>query len=195
MARFLSRLSLNGLVVLGALMLSTTATAATDGTLGLTSTGTTDISIIKGDTAQITGLADMVMAPWTTGDPAPVDSTTACVYTSTGAYQVTPTSANGAGAQFRMADGGNFLVYDVNWNDGSGNVNLNNGAVRGPDQGYASRFDKSRESATPGHYSTFLTDYGVEVDLSATARAGLQHDESRKVVGFATDSVGDPGTH
>ena len=31
---------------------------------------------------------------------------------------------SGAGAQFRMADGGNFLVYDVNWNDGTGNVNL-----------------------------------------------------------------------
>ncbi len=131
MARSFFRLSLHGLVVLGALMFSTTAMAATDGTLGLSSTGTTDISIIKGDTAQITGLADMAMAPWTTGDPAPVDSTTACVYTSTGAYQVTPTSANGAGAQFRMADGGNFLVYDVNWNDGTGNVNLNNGAVQG----------------------------------------------------------------
>ena len=135
MSRIFSRHLLIGLVGLGALMLGTTATAATDGTLGLTSTGTTDISIIKGDTAQITGLTDMVMAPWTTGSPAPVDSTTACVYTSTGAYQVTPTSANGAGLQFRMADGGNFLVYDVNWNDGSGNTNLNNGQLLGGQAG------------------------------------------------------------
>ncbi len=129
MARFISRRWLTGLAGLGAFIAGTTATAATDGTLGLTSTGTTDISIIKGDTAQITGLVDMAMAPWTNGDPAPVDSSPACVYTSTGGYQVTPTSANGAGLQFRMADGLNFLVYDVNWNDGTGNTNLNNGQV------------------------------------------------------------------
>ncbi len=119
MTRFTARQGLIGLVGLGALLLSTTATAATDGTLGLTSTGTTDISIIKGDTAQITGLQDMVMTPWTAGSPAPVDSSPACVYTSTGNYQVTMTSANGAGGAYRLADGANFVNYGVQWNDGA----------------------------------------------------------------------------
>ena len=122
MARFLSRLSLNGLVVLGALMLSTTATAATDGTLGLTSTGTTDISIIKGDTAQITGLTDIVLAPWTINNPTPIGTSPACVYTSTGTYQMTATSANGSGTTFRLTDGTNFINYTVQWNDGVGGL-------------------------------------------------------------------------
>jgi hypothetical protein len=107
------------LVGLGALLFSTAATAATDGTLGLNSIGTTDISIIKGDTAQITGLTDIVLAPWTTGDPAPVGSANACVYTSTGTYQMTATSSNGAGTTYRLTDGASFINYTVSWNDGA----------------------------------------------------------------------------
>ncbi|MCR9095360.1 MAG: hypothetical protein NXI30_14160 [bacterium] len=122
MARTFSRQWLIGLVGLGALLLSTTAQAATDGTLGLTSTGTTDISIIKGDTAQITGLQDIVLAPWTAGDAPPVGSSPACVYTSTGSYQMTATSANGAGTTFRLTDGTNFIDYSVQWNDGVGGL-------------------------------------------------------------------------
>lgn len=122
MARTFSRQWLIGLVGLGALLLSTTAQAATDGTLGLTSTGTTDISIIKGDTAQITGLTDIVLAPWTVGDPAPVGTSPACVYTSTGTYQMTATSANGSGTTFRLTDGTNFINYTVQWNDGVGGL-------------------------------------------------------------------------
>ena len=118
MVRTLSRQWLIGLVGLGALLVSTTATAATGGTLGLTSTGTTDISIIKGDTAQITGLTDIILAPWTTGDPAPAGTSPACVYTSTGSYQMTATSANGTGGTFRLTDGTNFINYTVSWNDG-----------------------------------------------------------------------------
>ena len=119
MTRFLSRQWLIGLVGLAALFVSTTATAATDGTLGLNSIGTTDVSIIKGDTAQITGLQDIVLVPWTVGDPAPAGTSPACVYTSTGSYQMTATSANGLGADFRMTDGANFLTYSVSWNDGA----------------------------------------------------------------------------
>ncbi len=122
MSRTLSRQWLIGLVGLGALLFSTTATAATDGSLGLTSTGTTDISIIKGDTAQITGLQDIVMVPWTTGDPAPAGTSPACVYTSTGNYQMTATSANGIGGTFRLTDGLNFINYVVSWNDGVGGL-------------------------------------------------------------------------
>ncbi len=120
MARTFSRQWLIAIVGLGALLLSTTAHSATDGTLGLTSTGTTDISIIKGDTAQITGFVDIVLAPWTTGDPAPAGSSPACVYTSTGTYQMTATSANGVGTTFRLTDGTNFINYGVQWNDGVG---------------------------------------------------------------------------
>ena len=65
MTRNFSRIAKISLVWLSVVAFGGAAMAATDGTLGLTSIGTTDISIIKGDTAQITGLTDIVLVPWT----------------------------------------------------------------------------------------------------------------------------------
>jgi hypothetical protein len=99
----------------------TTALAASDGALDLTSTGDTIVSITKGDVAQITGMGDIGLAPWTNGQPAPAGLTSACVFSSTTNYQVTATSANTGGTNFRLRDGGtNFIVYTVQWNDGNG---------------------------------------------------------------------------
>jgi predicted alpha-1,2-mannosidase len=38
---------------------------------------------------------------------------------------------------------------------------------------YASLYDKSSEKSTPGHYSVYLPDHKVQVDLAATALTGL----------------------
>ncbi len=96
-----------------------TALAATDGVLGLSSAGTTIVSITKGDQALITGMLDIALAPWTTGQPAPAGATSACVFTTTGLYQVTTSSANTTGVDYRLFDGvGGFIVYTVDWNDG-----------------------------------------------------------------------------
>jgi hypothetical protein len=95
MTRLFSRIVSTGLVSLGLVVLANSAMAATDGTLGLTSIGTTDVSIIMGDTAQITGLTDIILMPWSVGDPVPIGTTNACVYTSTHAFRMTATSANG----------------------------------------------------------------------------------------------------
>jgi hypothetical protein len=96
-----------------------TAQAASDGALGLSSIGTSVVSITKGDLAQITGLTDIILAPWNTGSPNPAGVTTACVYTSTSGYQVTATSANTSGADFRLFDGAlNFIAYTMTFNDG-----------------------------------------------------------------------------
>jgi len=96
-----------------------TALAATDGLLGLNSTGTTIVSITKGDQALITGMADIALAPWTTGQPAPAGAAMSCVYTTTGQYQVTTSSANASGVDYRLYDGGvGYAVYTVEWNDG-----------------------------------------------------------------------------
>ncbi len=104
------------------------AFSASDGSLGLSSQATTEISIIRGETAQATGLEDIILAPWSEGDPAPVGTATACIYTSTGSYQVTASSANGAGARFRLTTGSSFMNYTVRWNDGvSGLLPIANG--------------------------------------------------------------------
>lgn len=116
------------LVAIATLANPATLFAASDGNLGLISQGTTEISIIRGDTAQASGLEDIVLAPWSQGQPPPVGTATACIYTSTGNYQVSASSANGTGTTFRLASGTNFINYVVRWNDGvSGLTRLDNG--------------------------------------------------------------------
>lgn len=111
-----------------ALLVPGSATAATDGALGLSSVGSTEISIVRGETAQASGLEDIVLAPWTEGDTAPRGTATACIYTSTGSYQITASSSNGAGGNFRLTSGTAFIDYRVRWNDGvSGLTLLSNG--------------------------------------------------------------------
>ena len=117
------------ILVLGFVLLQASwASAASDGSFGLTSQATTVISIIRGETAQASGLQDIILAPWSDGDPPPVGIATACIYTSTGSYQVTASSANGAGTNFRLAAGTSFMNYVVGWNDGvAGLVTIANG--------------------------------------------------------------------
>jgi len=52
-----------------------------------------------------------------------------------------------------------------------GEVRYHNGADGEP--GYRSRFSHSREKASPGYYRTFLDDYRIEVELTATRRAAI----------------------
>ena len=54
----------------------------------------------------------------------------------------------------------------------TGDVKLNNG-VNNPDEGYASRFSHKNEKASPGFYSTYIDDYRIQVELTATKRAGF----------------------
>ncbi|HEU5125065.1 MAG TPA: GH92 family glycosyl hydrolase [Verrucomicrobiae bacterium] len=42
-----------------------------------------------------------------------------------------------------------------------------------PGEGYRARFSHDQETARPGYYEVFLTDYKVKVELTATARAGF----------------------
>ncbi|MFO8129964.1 MAG: GH92 family glycosyl hydrolase [Bacteroidales bacterium] len=56
----------------------------------------------------------------------------------------------------------------------TGDLHFDPGDPRHPGSGYRSRFDHSGETAAPGHYHVFLTDYDVSVDLTATTRAGMQ---------------------
>ncbi len=55
----------------------------------------------------------------------------------------------------------------------SGQYHLNNGYEAGVENGYASRFHKSNEKATPGYYYTYLDDYAIRVELTASPRVGF----------------------
>ena len=53
-----------------------------------------------------------------------------------------------------------------------GELQLDNGAEN-PDEGYASRFSHKNETASAGYYKTFLDDYKIKVELTATKRSGI----------------------
>jgi hypothetical protein len=100
------------------------AFAATQGTLGSTSTGTVNLSITKSVQAQISDLSDMTLANWSVGDGAVTLFSNACIYSSTGSYKVTATGSGLANA-FTISSGLNTIPYTVTWNAG-GQGNLAN---------------------------------------------------------------------
>jgi predicted alpha-1,2-mannosidase len=55
----------------------------------------------------------------------------------------------------------------------TGKQQLTQGTSEKPNDGYASPKTPGSESATPGYYTVRLSDYDIQVELTATARAGL----------------------
>src|SRR6185312_11899402 len=98
-----------------ALSLPGVAIAATQGTLGSTSTGSVSISATVPGRVQISGLTDIAFG---TVDPtsAASQSENVCVWSNTSGrgYQVTATGS-GASNAFTLTDGTNTLPYSVEW--------------------------------------------------------------------------------
>jgi hypothetical protein len=106
-----------------ALSLCGPAVAASQGSLGSTSTGSISISATVPGRVQISGLSDVVFG---TVDPtvAASDAQNVCVWSNTvgRAYNVTATGS-GASNAFLLSDGTNSLAYEVEWADTSGQAN------------------------------------------------------------------------
>ncbi len=66
------------------------------------------------------------------------------------------------------ADYGNILLMPT-----VGKLQFSPGSKDNPDEGYRSRFSHKNEKASPGYYSVFLDDYKVQVELTASTRAGF----------------------
>ena len=97
------------------------ALAATDGTLGATSTGTLAISLTINSAIQVSEMDDLTFSFTPGVDTGPItDNSTFCVYTNngTGNYATTVTSANATGTTFRVKDAGtNFITYTAEWDE------------------------------------------------------------------------------
>jgi hypothetical protein len=97
-----------------------TALAATQGTMGATSTGSVNISATIPARAQISGLTDIAFG---TVDPASAASQAenVCVWSNTSGkgYQVTATGS-GASNAFTLTNGTTTLPYSVEWAATSG---------------------------------------------------------------------------
>lgn len=97
-----------------------TAKAATDGTLGATSTGSLVVTITVPPLLRVTGLADRALGTWN-GSSDMNSNDDVCIYSNvtSGSYKVTATGT-GTGGAFTLANGGSALPYKVFWNDVTG---------------------------------------------------------------------------
>ena len=88
--------------------------AATQGSLGATSTGTLNITATVNNLVQITNLNDIDLGTFTgTGNLTGND--TLCIYRNgSGTYQITATGS-GTGSAFTVTDGSNTLPYTVDY--------------------------------------------------------------------------------
>jgi len=99
-----------------ALLASASATAATDGTLGLTTTFSYNVTITTPERVLISVLQDIAFGAFGSSDTRINDDV--CIYSNTsgGNYDVTATGS-GAGNAFTIASGPNTVPYRVFWND------------------------------------------------------------------------------
>lgn len=67
-----------------------------------------------------------------------------------------------------IGDYGDILLMPV-----AGEPKIPQGTADTPDEGYCSRKEPGTEQASPGYYTVTLQDYGIKVDLTTTAHAGL----------------------
>ena len=93
------------------------AHAATQGSLGTSSTGIANISITKAVQARISDISDMTLGSWSVADGAVQLTSNVCIYSSTGSYRLTATGS-GLANIFTLTSNGNLLPYSVAWNAG-----------------------------------------------------------------------------
>ncbi|MFC2118812.1 GH92 family glycosyl hydrolase [Bacteroidota bacterium] len=66
------------------------------------------------------------------------------------------------------SDMGDILIMPA-----TGEIKLNSGSKKNPDEGYRSRFSHDQENASPGYYSVMLKDYNIKAELTTSKRVGF----------------------
>jgi len=112
-----AKLQRSSLILIGvafASVLSLYTHAATDGTLGSTSEGTSIITIIKEDAVLITDVDDLFLGTSGALFQNQVNADAVCVYSSTGSYNLTVTTSNGS---FSLQSGTTTtaIPYGLEW--------------------------------------------------------------------------------
>lgn len=107
----------NKTLLVAALTLSGSAFAATNGTLGADSTGTSDVIIIKENVVLISDVEDLDLGTLNVATANISAADDVCVFNSTANYSVTVSSAN---TVFELQSaGGDAIPYAVTWEDDS----------------------------------------------------------------------------
>ena len=93
------------------------AYAATNGSVGASSTGTSTVTAFVGSLVRVTAIDDLALGTWT-GSGGLTTSDNVCVWTTTGGYNVTATGSGGTGTDFELTNGASgTLAYSVSWDD------------------------------------------------------------------------------
>lgn len=112
------RLKLLGVLCAGIALSAAPVLAATQGTIGATSTGSLTIDAFIANLAQISSLDDIDLGNYD-GTSAMSGNDQVCVFSNTGGYEVTATG-DGAGNAFELSNGTDALDYGVEWADSAG---------------------------------------------------------------------------
>jgi len=183
------------MAVAAAALSSMGAMAATQGTVGLTSTGDVTVTVSKGNVVRISQLTDIYLGNLLDGHALTAASSDACVYASFGNYTVDMSSLNGSAyvplVQGSCPDptlGGDPTICDDlildGTNDGSLAVNATFVMANGPDTvAYTARFngDTYTGAGSLGPYAgnptepdcnTFGPNATVTAELAAGALTG-----------------------
>ena len=112
--------ALRTILLLGAALANGATSAASQGSLGATSTGSIAISLSVAGRVQISGLSDVAFVA-VSPDAAAISAQNVCVWsnTATKGYSVTA-SGSGAGDAFELASTSQTASYSVAWNAAAG---------------------------------------------------------------------------
>ena len=112
-------------VALSAALLAGTAAypafAATQGSVGATSTGTSTVTVTVASLARVTAVDDMDLGTWS-GSGALSTSDDVCIWTTGGGYSITA-DGDGQGGAFELAQGQDTIAYSVKWAATAGDPN------------------------------------------------------------------------
>jgi len=111
------RKSIIGLAAVALISMSGSAFAATDGTVGSTSTGDLDINLVIPNLIQVSSMSDIDLGSWN-GSGAKTGSDTICVYDNSGGNYNATFTGNGSGSAFTLSDGSHTIAYTVTYSDG-----------------------------------------------------------------------------
>ncbi|AMN46919.1 hypothetical protein ACG33_07380 [Steroidobacter denitrificans] len=102
-------------VVIGCLTAGS-ASAATQGQRGATSTGSLGVSLTVPTLARVSKLEDIQLGSWTGAGDLTGSSNAICVWTNSGVYSITAQSQNVQGNDFNLrSNSGKLVPYKVQW--------------------------------------------------------------------------------
>jgi hypothetical protein len=140
------------IIAVGVLSVFTAASileAATQGTIGTSSTGTLVVTVSKPAQARISALNDMIVPGWQIGDGAILLTDDICVYSSSAGRYLVNATGSGAGGAFTLSRSGiNTIAYTATWNSGGVGNLANTGVALSPGVNTTNRTGAATDSST-----------------------------------------------